>query len=245
MESRNTFGTESDQGVAQPNRDEEPERAAKDSHHKTFDQKLANDLCARRANGGMNSEFPGPRGAASGKQIGKIGAGDEQDQSHRTEEQSQISPVFAHEIFEQWSDHRVLFSVRVRVSFLQTSGDRFHLRARLIDSHAGLELAPDVDHWVMGTIHPCRVVAAPHHRQPEIRVLRRHHLRWHYADDGEILIVQIDRPTDYLAIAIERTLPETIANHDNRGRADFIFVLAKSSAKLRRQPDDVEKIPSD
>ena len=97
----------------------------------------------------------------------------------------------------------------------------------------------------MRPIHPCRIVAAPHYRKPRVAVLRRSHLRRHHADDGEILIVQIDRATNHTRIAIECALPETIADHDDWRRAHFIFVFAESAADFRRQANDIEKISSD
>jgi len=97
----------------------------------------------------------------------------------------------------------------------------------------------------MRTIHPGWIVAAPHHRQPDIAVLRRGNLRRHHADDGEILIVQINRAPDHTRIAIECVLPETIADHDYGRSAYFVFVSAESAANFRWQTDNVEKIPRD
>ena len=97
----------------------------------------------------------------------------------------------------------------------------------------------------MRPVEPRRVVASTHQRKPGVRILRRGHLRRHHADDGEILIVQVNRATDCVRIAIECALPKTIADHDDGWSADFVFVFAKCAAGLRRQPDDIEKIPCD
>src|SRR4029077_18871693 len=131
------------QGVAQPDGNEKPERSAKDCDQETLEQKFANNLCAGGANCGVNGELSRPRGTSRGKQVRKVRAGDEQHQSDCAKQQSEIGSVFADEIFEQWCDYRVNFSVCVRIGFLQTRGDAFHFSARLIDSYTRFELAPD------------------------------------------------------------------------------------------------------
>ena len=120
----------------------------------------------------MDGEFSRAGSAARGKQIGQIRAGDQQHQCDRADKQSEIGPIFADEIFQQRCDDRRLLPVGIGISFFQTRRDRLHLGARLINIHSGFEFAPDVNHRVMRAIHPCRIVAAPHHRQPDICVLR-------------------------------------------------------------------------
>ena len=84
-------------------------------------------------------------------------------------------------------------------------------------------------------LHPHRVIAASHHRQPDIRVLRRRHLPRHDADHGVTLVVQRNCLAEHSWIAIECALPKPIANDDNRRRANFIFIFAKRPANLWRQ----------
>jgi hypothetical protein len=57
--------------------------------------------------------------------------------------------------------------------------------------------------------------------------------------------VQVNRATNYAAVAIECMLPETIANHDHWWRANLIFIFSESATEFRRQTDNIEKIPSD
>src|SRR5439155_13999617 len=117
-----------------------------------------------------------------------------------------------------------------------------HFRARLSDCHAGLELAPDEDRRVMGTIHPCWVVAAPHHRQPDICVLRRGHLRRHHADNVEILVVQSYRATKDSWVAVERVLPKTIADQNDGRSAHLVLVFTENATDFRWNSNHAEKI---
>src|SRR5207237_3019568 len=57
-------------------------------------------------------------------------------------------------------------------------------------------------------------------------------------------IMQIDRATKHTWVAVECALPETIADHDHRRRADLVFVFAESAADFGRQANDIKTISS-
>ena len=85
LEARNSFRPQSNQGVAQPHRDAKSERTAENRDQKTFEQKFTDNLDAGCADRSVNGKLSRSRCSARGEQIGEIGAGNEQDQSHRAE----------------------------------------------------------------------------------------------------------------------------------------------------------------
>ncbi len=54
--------------------------------------------------------------------------------------------------------------------------------------------------------------------------------------------MKIDGAPKNLGIPVKGAVPQSIAYNHQRRRAGYIFVFAKSTAELRRQPDHIEKI---
>src|SRR5437588_6873609 len=85
LEARNSFRPQSNQGVAQPHRDAKSKRTAEKRDQKTFEQKFTNNLDAGCTDRSVNGKLSRSRCSARSEQISEIGAGNEQDQSHRAE----------------------------------------------------------------------------------------------------------------------------------------------------------------
>ena len=75
-------------------------------------------------------------------------------------------------------------------AYLETGGDCFHFRARLLQSHARFEPPPTKHHWMPSAVLPSH--APPHDRKPNIGFLRRSHRRRHDTNDGVELIVKTE-----------------------------------------------------
>jgi hypothetical protein len=63
----------------------------------------------------------------------------------------------------------------------------------------------------------------------------------HHSEDRIELIMQIDLTAEHRGIAVERALPEAIANYRQPIPAGFIFLLGKRAADLRIEPDDFKE----
>ena len=105
-------------------------------------QELANDLPARRTNRRADRKFLRARRAPGRQKVGQIGAGDEQHQRNRAEQQAEAGPVIAHLIFQQRRDGDANVGVRIRILFRKPRRDLFHLGQRLLDRHAFFQAAP-------------------------------------------------------------------------------------------------------
>src|SRR6266516_4315485 len=67
---------------------------------KTLEQKLFNDLTTGCSDCRVDGEFAGSGSASRGKQIGEIGASDQQNEADRSKQQPEIRAVLADEIIE-------------------------------------------------------------------------------------------------------------------------------------------------
>ena len=89
MEPGNVARTERDQSFAHPNGKEEPDHSANDRDDKTFDQQFLDNFAASRSDCGVNGELSRAGSAARGKQIGQVGAGDQQHEADGAEKDEQ------------------------------------------------------------------------------------------------------------------------------------------------------------
>ena len=101
LEARGTRRRKRNQKIAAPSRQTKSKRAADQGEHETLDQKLANNLPARRSHRRADSEFAGPRGAARREQVGQICASDEENERDRAQQQVETIAVILHLIFQQ------------------------------------------------------------------------------------------------------------------------------------------------
>src|SRR6266550_2200004 len=66
-----------------------------------------------------------------------------------------------------------------------------------------------------------------------------------YTDDGEGMLVQLNRAADDAGIILEMAVPICIAEHEIRGAIRAMFVGAlKETAKIRLNSEHVEVVPS-
>ncbi len=86
LQPRNVAGIDGAHHVEGPLGDEEAGGAAHDGEQKAFGQQLADDAQAARAQRGADGDFLFAGGGAREQQVGDVGAGDQQNQRDRAEQ---------------------------------------------------------------------------------------------------------------------------------------------------------------
>src|SRR5689334_8072845 len=64
--------------------------------------------------------------------------------------------------------------------------------------------------------------------------------RWHDADDGVSVAVEIDTVSQYVWISAKQSVPGCVADHAGIGKAKGFILGAKDTSKLRRNSENRE-----
>ncbi len=207
LETRNARRRQRNEDVASPGRQTKSEPAADQREDDALDQKLPDDLPARRSHRSTHREFTRSRGTTRRQQIGEIRAGNEENERHRAEQKSQARTVITHLIFQQRSHRHTHAGVGIRILFRKPRRDLFQIGQRFLDRHARPQAPPPVQARMIIASLPVRIVGAPHQGEPDLDCARRKHLRRHHADNGVRLVAEVQRAPEHMRIARKESLP--------------------------------------
>ncbi len=210
------------QGQERPHasvRDQRTERRASCAEHATFDEELRCQRPGAGAQCSAHRHFPAPADATREKEMGDVGAGDQQQQAHGAEQHAQRPLNVAgrrvtQRTHRQFGDFPILgvllrerlgALVRDEGGFLLCQGNRC----------VGAEASSHLEHPVATVRH---VVGRGIKRPPE--VYRRACDRlWHdeapveNADDRDRRAIDADRASEHGSVAAEDPQPESVGEH--------------------------------
>jgi hypothetical protein len=214
-----------------------------------FDQELPYQLAARGAERQAHGDLLLPHEAARDQQVGDVGAGDQQDQTHHRHQDDQRRREIVAEPGEskrrgfddQVSGHepfagvwRPLFRPRQRHLVLTDLQEQpLQRRLRRGDRVSGLEPGEHLHPSRAAVVHVHPIPLGRHHRfhldrHADLRRLRRIEAgespRRH-ADDRHRVVVHQDLLTDDGAVAAEAVDPVVVAEHDDRMPAIHLIVF--------------------
>ena len=109
-----------------PRRDQQASGAADQAEQQAFGQHLAQQSTPPGAERRSNRQLALPRGGAGEQQVRDVGAGNQQDEAHRTEQDDQRPLDVTHDLFVQRHEADTNPGVRW-ILFLQPRGDGVHL----------------------------------------------------------------------------------------------------------------------
>jgi hypothetical protein len=127
--------------------EQQPAARAERGQREALGQQLHRDAAAARAEGDAHRELVLPRERARQHQVGDVGAGDQQDEADRSEQNPQRPPHGADHLIEQRHDLEGETAVRrvdVRHVAAQPSRQDVHLVPRRVHAHARLQPRDDV-----------------------------------------------------------------------------------------------------
>ena len=224
---------------AVPIGDGESDDAAGDGEEDALDQRLRDDLPARRADRQPQRRLAAPRDRAREQQVGDVGAGDQQHQSAHAEQDAQAAAVLLphdadaaarrHDrdhLPRQALDH-VRHPVRriARVVLHPLAQDAGEPRADAVGRRAGREPADHAQPRGDRLAQERRVAVDQRllvQRNPQIGRIAAQRLAEEpgrrHADDRERMPLDDERGADDRRIAAVGALPDVMAHHDDRRR---------------------------
>jgi hypothetical protein len=109
------------------------------------------DVAPSRADGGTYRRLVRARGSTGEQQVGDVGAGDEQDESHRAEQDVESRPILADELLVQRFGLETPLMVLLGIALRQVTRDDVQLGRELLLGDSGLE--PPEHREVMLVVH--------------------------------------------------------------------------------------------
>ena len=177
------------------------------------------------------------------KEIGEIGAGDQQDERDRAHEHEHARPGIADEGFPQRRyRHSEVFVFRIGA--LEPGHDGGQVRGRPFAGHAVFHPS---DHRQEVVVARVQVVAGrKRHRHDEVGLdIQRGRPRREDADDGVRQGVEADRLADGRSARGEPAPPETVADERHLVRAPRLVAARKSAPERGSPGEDVEELGRD
>jgi hypothetical protein len=238
-----------DQQPQPPVGQRQADQAAEQGEDDPFGQHLADHAAGARSHGPADRHLLAPREPLDQQQVGHVGAGDQQHQEDRPDQQDQPGADLA---ADQLIGHRHQREAERRV---QVRGERQGVavadpqgllahggqrRPRLQPRRQVEEAGPPLDRFLGEQRHLLRP------RQPDLHVPEgeAEHVR-HHADDGVGLSLQPDRLADDAWIPAETPPPEAGAQHHHVGSPLLILGRSEPAPEQRLDPPDVEELAAD
>ena len=242
LEPRNTLRTHRQHRPQERERQPESGRHAGERQHSRLREQLAHETAASRPERGPDRQLPSADGAAGDEQVGDVGAGDEEHEHARTQQQEEERPVIADvRIDDRPHGRGVLGDWRraVRIRF----GRRLHGSNRRVLALAERHpIAHPADQRQEARLMKVGVVARHGQRDPELREFRGERLerRRHHADHGARRAVHLDRPSEDRAVPAEPGAPRPVADHRDVVAPGRVFLGEERSAHRRRDAERLE-----
>ncbi len=208
---RNARRAERDERAQTHSCEEQARGRAERGKQKTLREQLAHEALAARADHGAHGDLAAARGRAGQEHVRDVGAGDEEHEPHRAEEDQQRRAHGPDDALRQAGDAHV--AVGPGELFFEARRDRRNLRTRLLDRCARCEARKDPERLrrpavrlrVHGERCPHLGVRCPEGSEGEIGR--------HDTDHLVRLTVKDNRPLEDTGIAAEVAHPEAEADH--------------------------------
>ena len=186
--------------------DDQTQQPTLERHQDTFRQQLAHKPPASRADRKPDGHFPGSRSGTGELEIRDIGAGDQQENTHRPKQQLQTPLHFVTrdgdiEVVGQRGSE-TFFRKPGRILLRQLQVEAVQLLLGHRRRHAGLQARDREDASLLPGIRA--------QRQPQPATRPPAETRRHHADDSIGLIIQPKRLADGVRVPAEKSLPQLI-----------------------------------
>ena len=240
------MGPQPDERVAPPAREHDAQEAADGREHDALGQPFADEPHAARSEGGPDRQALLPRESARHEQARHVGAGDEQEQSHRPEQQQQGAARVAHDLLLQRDETdapAAVFSMRTairpRLLPFHPGGEPRQLRADRRGRDAGRQTSEHAQR-VRGPVLP--LLLGESEGKPQLGALRmaearmgKREPRGHHPHDGVRPGVEHHRLAEDGTVAAETAPPETVADHHHVVVPGPLVVLPQRAPEPRRR----------
>ena len=228
-------GADGEQGANADVADKKAEDASAEREHEALGEQLANDADAAGTHGSADGELPLAAGGTHEQQIGDVGAGDEQDEAHSSEQNEQRGAGVGNDGIAQRLHAEAGFGIGERPAAAEFLVGELHLRVGLRQGDARPE--PRRRHEVVALVG---AVGIDLEGQPDVGHGIGAELLADDAEDRVRLIAERKRGADDVGIAAELTLPEAVADHDHVSAVGRIFLRREGAAEDHRCSEEAE-----
>ncbi len=241
--SRDVGGERGEQGLQAEVGQADPGERAQHREENALRQELAQQAPPRRAQGEADRDLPLPVGGPGQQEVGDVGAGDQEDEGDRPEQQHQRRPQLAHDRVEERLEGHALLRVRVRVALGEALREGLHLGAGAGDVHSRLQPADHVDPRVVAPLRlaPDPVLETEERREDVGGLPAPVEIPRHDADHREALPAQDEGAAEDAGVAAESPLPESLAQEDDAVGARLLLLRAERPAEDRSLPERRER----
>ena len=149
------------------------------------------------------------------QQVGDIGAGDQQNEQDRREQDSQQRPDPSDGVLVQGHHSRAISGIHDWIFRGCNGGDAGHLLLCTAETDARAQARNNVE--IAAT------VLSPHQSEHVDPPVRKGEIRWHDADDLVVCAADRDSPADDARLSTKAALPETVTQ-DGEPRLGGTFV---------------------
>jgi len=171
-----------------PRSEHQPACGTEQSEHHTLGEELPDEARRSGAQRGANRAFAATGGRTHQQQIRHVGAGDEQHQADRTEQQQQRAPAVAHHHLGHRHELGADILVRPRPNLFETCRNRLEVVGRPLALHARMQPGDNVEKARAGGSD---LVASQRQRHPEVlTVLQGFSVSTHHAHNRVGHVVQ-------------------------------------------------------
>ena len=201
--------------------DSQPRDAAGGREYQTFDEHLAHQPAAFCAKCRAHAQLALARRAPGQQQVRDVHTGHQQHEHHRAHQREKRGPQFADHLFLQGKKHHRPAGIALRLLFLQPGEDAPHLDRRLrerdplVQARDGVRTAAAALRAEL--LHRLTI------RNQEIGFLTDdREAGRHHADDRSGSIICGERQVEHVPAAAKLSLPEFVAQHDDRVTEIFL-----------------------
>ncbi len=238
--TRQAVGRRRQNQAGPPTGEQHTDRCGAQRQQDAFRQQLAHDPSAFGAQRGANGELALARRGARQQQIGDISAGDDQDESDRTDQQQQRGLDVPDHVVLHADEPHPMPGIRLRVLTGQDAADDRHLGLRRFHGHTRFEPANNLNSWVrLPRTQQAPVILLDWN--VDLRLLAEPAIGGQYADYGAIHAVQRQDPAEDMPIGSESLFPEPVAEHRRARGALPVFLRQKTAPEHRRNAEDREE----
>ena len=250
-DARNVLGHGRNQRFGPPLREEQSEQPADGREEHTLRQQLADNPEPAGAQGAPQRNFFSAHRRAGQHQIRHIRVRNQEQARDRAEQNVERGPDIADDLIAQRLKRRAEPGVRLRIFFLESAGDRAHLRIRLRGRDAWLQARDPLEGMTAALLRLGRasirsrcVLGERNVHLDRVRLDRELESLRHHSDDGVGTTIQHQDAADHIFRAIELALPKSVGQDDleSAGAAARLFIRAhEAAAGDRLDAEDVEE----
>ncbi len=227
-----------DEQVEAPRRERHSQQSSRAREQDALGQQLTEDASAGGAEGDAQGDLAAPRERAGEQQVGDVGAGDQENERHRSEQGQQRRPGRVRQLPVERQQVHVVPGVGFGKGLLQRRLDRVEVGG----GRGGRDPSPEPADDLVGMVV---AVGALRRRQregrPELGPLREVETAGHDADHRVVLTLEPDLLSDRFATALELPLPEPVAQ-DHFAGPGGVRRARERSAELRPDAEQGEEL---